>query len=80
VAPCGRAPDTGPQLPIDKSGRGTGPKSVSLTRRPTLAELNAVTFRASGTATGAPTSGNARSLARTAPGFATASPSGINTR
>jgi hypothetical protein len=36
--------------------------------RTSLAELNGVTFRASGTAAGALTAGNARSLARTAAG------------
>jgi hypothetical protein len=36
--------------------------------RTALADLNAVTFRASGTAAGALTAGNARSLARTGPG------------
>jgi hypothetical protein len=36
--------------------------------RTSLAELNGVTFRASGTAAGTLTAGNARSLARTAPG------------
>lgn len=39
--------------------------------RMALAEQNAVTFRASGTATGTLTSGNARSLARTGPGVYT---------
>lgn len=39
--------------------------------RTALADLNAVTFRVSGTAAGALTSGNARSLARTGPGVYT---------
>jgi hypothetical protein len=44
---------------------------LTVAARTALADLNGVTFRASGTAAGALVAGNARSLARTGPGVYT---------